>query len=321
MKPRVRVEDKLARLRALRGAPPETACDEVAAALNDETQHVAVTAAELAEELELRTLGPTLLATLEALLDGKRADPGCRLASAVLRALAKFEVEASDTYLRAMKLVRIERSGTSFIDAAIPVRIGAGEALATTRRGAAVLDLIPLLGDSESEVRAGGAAVLGMLRADAALAAIYTKLLAGDGAPEVLGACMAALTRADPGRFIPIVVPFLDSERDSVAELAALALGDCRAAAALEPLKAAIARGTQGRRSSTLYLAVSLLRSDDALDYLLGVVREAPETAAVQAIEALRIHRDLPSLAERLERVVAARRKPKLTQAFRAAFQ
>jgi hypothetical protein len=321
MKSPVRVEDKLARLRILRETLPATTGDEIASALNDEVHFVAVAAAELAEELELRPLAPKLLETLQNLLDGKRTDPGCRLATAVVRALAKLEVEAYDIYLRAMRLVRVERSGTSFIDVAIPVRIGAGEALVNSRRGAAVLDLIPLLGDSASEVRAGGVAVLGMLRADAALAAIFTKLVAGDDSPEVVGACMAALTRADPGRFVPIVAPFLDSEHDSIAELAAIALGDSRAAAALPPLKAAISRCARGRRARTFYLAVSLLRSDDSINYLLGVVREAPEIAAILAVEALRIHRDLPSLVERLEGAVATRRIKKLTHAFRTAFE
>lgn len=314
------LEGKLARLRALERESPPTAVDEIAKLLEDKSPFVAARAAEVAEQLAMTSLREPLLATLRRVLDGQQADTGCRVAAAVLGALAKLEVEAADEYLRAMKLVRRERHGTGYVDSAIPVRLRAAEALATSRRATAVLDIVTLFGDEESEVRAGAAAVLGMFRADAALAALYAKLLSGDASPDVLGACMAALARADSARFVPVVATYLDSEDDTLAELAAVALGDSRAAAALPLLRATIERGTRGRRQSTLLLAVSLLRTDGALDYLIEVVRRGAEPAAIAALQALRIHAELPSLGERVREAVEARRSKKLSQAFRAGF-
>lgn len=314
------VEKKLARLHELERESPPTAADEIAHLLEDAVPFVAARAAETAEHLEIGSLREPLLATLRRVLDGKQPDPGCRVAAAVLGALSKIEVEAADDYLRAMKLVRRERSGTGYVDSAIPVRLRAAEALAVSRRAPAVLDILTLLGDPEPDVRAGAASVLGMFRADSALAALYTKLLAGDPAAEVLGACMSALARADPARFVPVVATYLASADDTLAELAAIALGDSHAPAALPPLQAAIERGARGRRQSTLLLAVSLLRTDAAFDYLLGVIQRGSEPAALAALEALKIHGELPSLAARVKELVLARGSMKLTDAWRDAF-
>lgn len=125
------LEGKLARLRALERESPPTAVDEIAKLLEDKSPFVAARAAEVAEQLAMTSLGEPLLATLRRVLDGQQADTGCRVAAAVLGALAKLEVEAADEYLRAMKLVRRERHGTGYVDSAIPVRLRAAEALAT----------------------------------------------------------------------------------------------------------------------------------------------------------------------------------------------
>jgi hypothetical protein len=64
-----------------------------------------------------------------------------------------------------------------------------------------------------------------------------------------------------------------------------------------------------------LLTAVSLLRSDEAIDLLVSLVETAPEAQAASALGALALHRHDPKIAERARRVVEARGSRRLREA------
>src|SRR5688572_3095261 len=150
----------------------------------------------------------------------------------IVEALSKLEADEPDVYRAGLKFERHEWTG----DTGVPVRIEAAHALVTTRSSRALVEITPLLADREAAVRAGAARAIGRLGSEGAAAALHLKLLIGDADSEVLGACLGGLLEADAERYLPIVGAYLDGDDDRLAELAAVALGESRAPAAVELL-------------------------------------------------------------------------------------
>ena len=134
----------------------------------------------------------------------------------------------------------------------------------------------------------------------------------GADEPEVLGAAYGGILHLDGVTAIPWVSRFLDPEDDSAAE-AALAI-----AATHSPQGFNVLRGRLGDVSdpwfrSVLLSAIALTRQDEAVEFLLELVR-TESLHAEGAIEALL--RAMPSaeVIRRLEEVVAG--NPRLTRVF-----
>src|SRR5262249_2931963 len=165
----------------------------------------------------------------------RNPDKGCTALTKVMMALGKLEADEPDLYLAGLKVEKREPSGIVFVDTAIPVRIECAHALVTIRHRDALVAITPLLAHKELDVRVGVARAIGRLASDGAAAVLHLKFLLGDD-PEVLGACCGGLLDAFRERYLPFVAAQLDHEDERVAELAALALGECRDQAAVEVL-------------------------------------------------------------------------------------
>src|SRR5262249_47482463 len=136
---------------------------------------------------------------------------------------------------------------------------------------------------------------------------LYTRLLCPETSLDARLACMLGLVRCAPSRFVPIVAGYLDNEDEGLAEVAALALGESREPAALPLLERALTGRRASRFTENALSAIAMLRSDEAVSYLLGLLETAPAPLAQQALDALAAHAPSPSLAERV-RAAAAKR-------------
>jgi HEAT repeat protein len=312
-------DDKRARIAAIAASPTASAVPELRRFLADRTSYLAGEAAEVAARLELRELIPDLAAAFLRLLgEGAAADKGCLAKKRVLEALLAFEADARDAYLAGLRYTQREVViFPEFADTAGPVRGLAAHALVQIDFPAVLVEVTPLLVDPEAVVRAEAAHALGRSGLEAAGPVLHLKVLVGDAEPDVLQNAYAGLLRLDARPYLPVVAAALRHESEPVAEAAALALGESRLREALPILKDALdgARGERERRS--LLTAISLLRSDEAIELLVSLVEKRPEAEAAAALEALALHRHDPKIAERTRRVVAARGSRRLGEALR----
>ena len=147
------------------------------------------------------------------------------------------------------------------------------------------------------------------------------KILAGERQPEVLGECFSGLLAGAPGRSLPLVAGFIDSEDTAVAEAALLALGTSRLPEALDLLKARWERTAVGPLRKTVLLAIAMIRSDAAIEFLLALLAECTPTVATDVIAALAFFRSNEKVRSRVESVVARRNEKSVNEIFRQEFQ
>ncbi len=315
-------DEKRARLRELAHSPENVALPELKKLLADKNGYLVGEAAEVAKKLELSALVPDLVAAFPRFLtDGVKTDKGCFGKNHVIEALLYFDAYEADTYLAGLRCRQPEPAFGDPIDTAAGLRGLCAHALFHIRHPTALLDVAPLLFDPEMVTRSEAAAALGESGMDGAAAALHVKVLAGDAEPDVLGAAYKGLLRILPERYLPVVAGALQSGSEGTAEAAALALGESRARGAFEALKAATRGPLMFRRGSeSVLLGIALLRSDEALDYLAGMVERSPEAQAAEALSALALHRHDDVLVARIREIVSQRKSRKLSEVLDAKY-
>jgi hypothetical protein len=164
--------------------------------------------------------------------------------------------------------------------------------------------LADLLADRERTARIAAAQGLGDAGHPDAAALLRFKVRLGDPDPEVLTACVESLLQLARDRAPDFLIGLL-ARHDERAEIAAVALGGARIAAAFEPLVAWCDGGQPAQRHRIGDLALALVRHEPATDHVLGVIRDRPRDAAAAA-GALATFKDDAALAERI-RAAAAR--------------
>jgi len=132
----------------------------------------------------------------------------------------------------------------------------------------------------------------------------------------VTGECLTGLVRQEPQEYAPFAAEFLESDDDAVVEAGLLALGNSRRAEAFDVLKTFWERQTRNDLRETTLLAMALLRFSAATDFLLALVADAPESAALQALSALAVL----NYDARVRESVAATVNRRESDVLRAAF-
>lgn len=315
-------DDKRARLRELAHATENVARPELAKLLADKNGYLVGEAAEVAKKLELSALVPDLVVAFPRfLVDGAKTDKGCFGKNHLIEALLSFDAYEADTYLAGLRCRQMEGAYGPPIDTAAGLRGLCAHALFHIRHPTALLDVTPLLFDPEAITRSEAAAALGASGMDGAAAVLHAKVLAGDKEPDVLGSAYKGLLRILPERYLGVVAAALSEGSEGTAEAAALALGESRAPGAFEALKrAAVGPGMFRRGSESVLLGIALLRSDEALAFLTGMVERSPEPQAAEALSALALHRHDDALVARVRALVATRKSRKLTEVLHAKY-
>jgi hypothetical protein len=305
---RAAVEERLHAVVELGKRAPPTLAMDLRPFLHDKAGIVAAAAARIAAENDLKALEKELEETFARfLVDPVKTDPGCRAKLATAEALRKLDVRAPDVYLRGIAVRQLEPTFGPPIDTAAPVRVCCAAALLETRHPLALLEVAPLLADPEPNTRAGVAAVLGTVGGEACEALLRLKVRAGDAEPQVLGACLQGLLGASLDRGFPFLVDAIREADDEVVRLALLAMGEARDERALAVLRE-YAESTRDKDvRTTALLAMSISRLPAANDYLLGLVADAPERRALEALEALESQRFDSALMDRLRAAATAR--------------
>jgi HEAT repeat protein len=323
-------EEQLAALDALRQQPPEAAVDPLRKALANRNNLVVAKATDLVRQFQLTQLTPELLTAFDRFFeDPIKSDPQCWAKNSLSRALAHFEHQDAEVYLRGMHHIQLEPVWGGTSDTAGTLRATCALALVQCRsllEADLLTHLIELLGDKDKAVRAevaraieqvGSSSAALLLRLRAILDSNLKSRKPGqppEEEPEVLGACYSGILRIEGVTAIPWVARFLADGDDPAAE-AALAIAGTHTPQAFETLKQRFNNESDPWFCSVLLSAIALTRQDAALEFLLDQVRtESPQAEA--AIEA--ILRSAPSeeVTRRLEKLAAA--NPRLSRAFAA---
>lgn len=118
---------------------------------------------------------------------------------------------------------------------------------------------------------------------------------------------------------IGFVGGFLDSGNPVVVEQAALALGQSHEAEAFELLREHWKSNIAPEVRRMLILPISLLRMDDAFDFLIEVIESSGPKLASEAVTALAVYADDKS-RRRVHDAVNARNDPTISAAFTRAY-
>ncbi|MDH5671815.1 MAG: HEAT repeat domain-containing protein [Myxococcales bacterium] len=309
------IEERIAEIGALRAGPdtPE-AHAKIEKALGSKRGPLAAAAARLIAEAELTGFEQALEAAFERFMEQPvKRDPGCMAKAAVARALHHLGTSGQAVFLRGIRHVQPEPIWGGTQDTAVELRGICAAGLVRSGYPDAVTELADLLADPEPMARMGAAqAVAYAGHAEVGVPLLRLRALAGEKDSRVLGACFAGLLELAPERCLPFVASFIDHSDDETAEAALLALGESRRPAALPILRTAAEAELRPERQTLAYLAIALMRSDGAWDFLLSVVRDASEARALQAIDALATYRAEPRMRERALAAVAERGDPRL---------
>jgi HEAT repeat protein len=288
-------EEQLAALDALRQQPPEAAIDPLRKALTNRNNFIAAKAADLVRQFQLTQLTAELLLAFDRFFeDPIKTDPQCWAKNAISKALAAFEHQNAETFLRGMKHLQPEPSYGGPSDSAGTLRATCALALVqcrSLREPDLLAHLIELLGDKEKSVRAEAARAIEQVGSSSAALLLRLRAILDrpgqppEEEPEVLGACCTGILRIEGTSAIPWISRFLDGADDSAAE-AALAIAGTHSQQAVEALRDRFAEESDPWFRSVLLSAIALTRQDAALEFLLDLVR-TESLQAEAAIEAV----------------------------------
>jgi HEAT repeat protein len=282
-------QQRAAELRDLDVAAPAT-LDKLRAALQSASGFVIAAAAKIVEEHRLEPAASELAPAFDRLcVDGAKRDPSCRGKLAIARALHALDHWDDSVFVAGLSYVQKEGWGAE--DTAAELRGVCGLAHAHFARADALDVLATLLADPQRTTRIAAAQAIGDAGRPDATALLRFKLLVGDEEPQVLSACIESLFTLARDDSYDFVVKLLSGHDDS-AEVAALALGSARFAEAFEDLTMWCTGCKPEQRHRIGYLALALLRTDPATNYLLDAIRSHGSADAVAAAHALATFKD-----------------------------
>jgi len=301
-----RFEEQLAALEQLRQQPAETRLELLRKALRDRNNFIAAKAADLVREFELTDLTSDLLQAFDRFFENpEKSDPQCWAKNAISRALAAIEFQEPDVYLRGMRHIQMEPVYGGRSDTAGTLRATCALALVQCRiltNDDLLVHLIELFADKDKSVRAEAARAVEQVGSPAAGLLLRLRAVLGHDEPEILGACYSGILRLEGIAAIPWVSNFLATADDAAGE-AALAIAGTHSPQAFEALRERLATASDSWFRAVLLSGIALTRQDEALEFLLELVK-SESVDAERAIEAL--VRSMPSngVMERLKKTV-----------------
>jgi HEAT repeat protein len=274
-------------------------------------------AADIAGDHRLIDFAPILVLAFERLIEkGAASDKGCRAKTSIVRALNKLEHSGASVYLTGVKYVQFEASFGPPEDVAIHVRYDSALGLARINHPDVNFILTDLLADNESFVRIGAAKAIAYLGQPEGELLLRLKVLMGQDQVEVIGECMTGLMAMSPKRSLDFITKYLFSRDEAVVESAAIAIGSSHVPEALSSLIQAWDRNPGARVRRSLLIPIALLRTEQAFDYLLGILATADRGMAMDTLSALKIYADDQSVVK-IKAVLDKLKDPALLAEFR----
>jgi len=277
-------------------------------------------AAELVGAGGLRELIQSTVEAFARLMPGgAKSDKNCAAKTAIADALNHLEYLGDEVFVAGARYVQMEPVFGGSVDTAIPLRRACAYGLARIGHPDAHYMLADLLVDADPSVRGAAAKALGCMGTPEGEVMLRLRVLTGEKEAEVLGECFASLLAMAPSRSMDFVTRYLDSRDLPVFECAALAVGQSRSPRAFGVLRDCWEAEFDSHARSALVLPIALVRTDDAFEFLLDVVRRGSSDIASEAVAALSLYADDASVRAVYE-VVNAKGNAQVTRAFESKF-
>src|SRR3984957_10618093 len=297
-----KVEKQLEGLKALRGAG--LAAESAAVlkkALGDRVNVVVAKAPQICGELAAANLIPDLKKAFERLFE-KGKDPQCWGKNAVAKGLKDLGVQESAVFLRGIRHVQLEPVWGGSEDTAAVLRGTCALGLVQCNdipRDETLRYLLDSLTDKIATVRMDAVRSLEQMGGREVLLLLRLKALVGDVDPRVTGEVLEALLQMEEKAALPLVAEFLENHDEEVADEAALALGASRLPEAFELLKKAWENRQGLRPQGALLRAMSVSRLDEALTFLVDLVKSGRERDAEEALHELELQKGTDEVVKR----------------------
>jgi HEAT repeat protein len=274
--------------------------------LRDKSNIIVAKAANMAVRLEASALvGDLTSAFLSILRDAEKNDPGCVALTAIAKALITFDAPVAEVYFAGLRHFQRDPSYGGRTEVAGELRGLSARGLARIGHPEALLFILPLMADSLPARVGAVRAIAETGKAEAELL-LRLHVIRGDFDIEVIGECFTGLLGLIPQRSVGFVGTYLQSNEESVAEMAALTLGESRLTAAFPVLRDAWQGELLSSVRRAVLFAIAALRRDEALEWLLSLLRDGgPDSAGV--IAALAIHKSDEALKARVRQAVEVR--------------
>jgi HEAT repeat protein len=320
------IERELEALVELRGSEAgEARSRSLRKALGDKVNVIVAKAAALTAEMQVRALIPDLCGAFERLLiDPLKTDPKCWGKEAIAKALKDLGHAESAIFLKGVQHVQLELVWGGEEDTATTVRGTCALALlgcTDLTREDKLWHVMRLLTEASPSLRKDGALALESLEGREAALLLRIKARMGDRDTTVTGQVFESLLRVEGEAAVPFVAEFLRATTEEVREEAALALGASRLAGAVASLKDALAQKHLLVDYEIVLRALSISRHEEAVRFLLEVVRSRRPGEAIAALEALKLYRDSSEIREKVTEVVARRSESEIQREFQRLFQ
>ena len=302
-------EDQLAALDALRRQTPAAAVAPLRKALSHRNNYVVAKAADLVHEFSRVELIPELLAAFDRFFaDPVKTDPQCWAKNALSRVLAAFEHQDAAVFLRGMHHIQLEPVWGGRSDTAGTLRGTCALALVQCRSlpdTELLQHLLELFSDKEKSMRVEAVRAIEQIGSPAAALLLRLRAVLDADEPDVLGACYGGILRIEGKSAIPWIARFLATGDDAAAE-AALAIASDRSP---ESFRALHQRFVDDAPSdpwfrSVLLSAIALTRQQEAIDFLIDLVRQ-DTLQSEGAIEAILRSGPSAELTQRLKETVS----------------
>lgn len=320
------IERELVALAELRGF--ETSDESVRAlrkALGDKVNVMVAKAATLAAEMQVRTLIPELCAAFDRLLiDPLKTDPKCWAKEAIAKALKDLGHAESAIFLKGVRHVQLEPVWGGEADTAATLRATCALALlecTDLTREDKLWHIVRLLTEAAPSSRKDAALALESLEGREAALLLRIKARMGDRDSTVTGQVFESLLRIEGEGAVPFVVEFLRTTTEEVREEAALALGASRLADAIAALKKILMQKHSPLDYEVILRALSISRHEEAVQFLLEVIRSRPSREAIAALDALKPFGDSSEIRDKVSEAVASRSETEIQREFQRLFQ
>jgi hypothetical protein len=320
------IERELEALSALRNtASGESRIRTLRKALHDKVNVIVARAAKLTGELQISELEPDLSAAFDRLMtDSLKTDPKCWGKEAIATALKDMGHADSTVFRKGLQHVQLEPVWGGEEDTAANLRATCALALlqcTDITREEKLWCVMPLLTERSPSLRKDGAIALESLEGREAALLLRIKSRMGDEDATVTGQVFESLLRVEGDAAVPFVVEFLRSPNSEVSSEAALALGASRLASAVSALKAVFGQKFSLRDHDLLCRALSISRQQEAIEFLLDLVRHRRPNEALAALEALHLYRDSAEIRHKISDAVSQRTEPELQRTFKQVFE
>jgi hypothetical protein len=264
-------------------------------------------AAQIIGKQECHTLIPDLTATFDRLMvNPANTDPNCIGKVAIADALYRLGSGDASLFLRGIHHTQMEAVWGGTVDTAAELRGICGLALVRLNYADVLIELADLLADPEAAARSAAARAIAYSGDRQGVALLRLRIKIGDE-PQVISDYVSALLALDIERSLDIATQLLQTGSPATQELVALALGESYCSEAFDILQQWWKHTSNRDLRNTALLAIATLRTDDAIQFLLAVLREGAEADVKGAIAALRIYQQNPTIWQQVQEIITDR--------------